>query len=155
MWPSSPVTPCCRTVWCVQLDCCWPHVLSCCLQKRAPLQYTFSDLSPRTGNTSHINLLGRFSPAVTLWAGKRTTSVRFIRFGSPFSSECVVYGRCLVTLSHTINETLKWLSSLSIYLNAGVTLVVTVSVRYIPHPPAHPPPPPDLLGSRSLPVPLR
>ena len=42
----------------------------------------------------------------------RGTSVR-ICFGSPFSaSEVVVCGHCLVALSLTINETLKWLSSL-------------------------------------------
>ena len=41
----------------------------------------------------------------------RGTSVR-IRFGSPFSSKVVVWGHCLVTLSLTINETSKWLSSL-------------------------------------------
>ena len=41
----------------------------------------------------------------------RLTSVR-ICFGSPFSSEIVVCGHCLVTLSLTVNETLKWLSSL-------------------------------------------
>ena len=35
-------------------------------------------------------------------------------FGSPFSSKVVVCGHCLVTLSLTINETLKWLSSLPI-----------------------------------------
>ena len=39
------------------------------------------------------------------------TSVR-IRFGSHLSSKVVVCGHCLVTLSLTINETLKWLSSL-------------------------------------------
>ena len=39
------------------------------------------------------------------------TSVRF-RFGSPFSSKLVVCGHCLLTLSLTIDETLKWLSSL-------------------------------------------
>ena len=39
----------------------------------------------------------------------RGTSVR-IRFGSPFSSEKLLYVDCLVTLSLTINETLKWFS---------------------------------------------
>ena len=39
----------------------------------------------------------------------RRTSVR-IRFGSPFSSKVVLCGHCLVTLSLTVNETLKWLS---------------------------------------------
>ena len=38
------------------------------------------------------------------------TSVRF-HFGFPFSSKVVVCGHCLVTLSLTINETVKWLSS--------------------------------------------
>ena len=33
-------------------------------------------------------------------------------FGSPFSSKVVICGHGLVTLSLTINETLKWLSSL-------------------------------------------
>ena len=41
----------------------------------------------------------------------RESSVR-IRFGCPFSSKVVVSGHCLVTLSLTISETLKWLSSL-------------------------------------------
>ena len=45
----------------------------------------------------------------------RVTSVR-IRFGSPFSSKVVVCGQCLVTLSLTINETLKWLSLLLILM---------------------------------------
>ena len=37
----------------------------------------------------------------------------------------LVCGHCLVTLSFTVNETLKWLSSLHTY-NAGVILVVNV-----------------------------
>ena len=45
----------------------------------------------------------------------RGTSVR-IHFGSPFSSKVVVCGHCLVPLSLTINETLKWLSSLPILI---------------------------------------
>ena len=45
----------------------------------------------------------------------RRTSVLF-HFGSPFSSKVVVCGYCLVTLSLTINETLKWLSSLPILM---------------------------------------
>ena len=51
------------------------------------------------------------------------TSVR-CRFGSPFSSKVVVCGHGLVTLSLTVNETLKWLSSLPILMQ--VILVVTV-----------------------------
>ena len=51
------------------------------------------------------------------------TSVRY-RFGSPFSSKVVVCGHGLVTLSLTINQTLKWLSSLPILMQ--VVLVVTV-----------------------------
>ena len=51
-----------------------------------------------------------------LWRrSSRRTSVR-IRCGSPFSSTVVVCGHCLVTLSLTINETLKWLSSLPILM---------------------------------------
>ena len=46
------------------------------------------------------------------------------RFGSPFSSKVVVCGHGLVTLSRTINETLKRLSSLPILMQ--VILVVTV-----------------------------
>ena len=38
----------------------------------------------------------------------------------------VVYGHCLVTLPCTINETLTWLTSLPIYLNAEIILVVTM-----------------------------
>ena len=50
-------------------------------------------------------------------------SVRY-RFGTPFSSKVVVCGHGLVTLSLTINETLKWLPSLPILMQ--VILVVTV-----------------------------
>ena len=45
----------------------------------------------------------------------RGTSVR-LRFGSLFSLKVVVCGHSLVTLSLTINEILKWLSSLSILM---------------------------------------
>ena len=48
------------------------------------------------------------------WFGlaiSRRTSVR-VFFSSPFSSKVVVYAHCLVTLSLSINETLKWLSLL-------------------------------------------
>ena len=45
----------------------------------------------------------------------RGTSVR-IRFGSHFSLKIVVCGHCPVTLSLTINETLKWLSSPPIWM---------------------------------------
>ena len=51
------------------------------------------------------------------------TSVGY-RFGSPFSSKVVVCEHGLVTLSLTINETLKWLSSLPILMQ--IILVVTV-----------------------------
>ena len=60
--------------------------------------------------------------------GCRSTSQH--RFGSPFSSKVVVCGHCLVTLPLTINETLKWFSSVTAYLNAGVILVVP-SDRYL------------------------
>ena len=60
-------------------------------------------------------------PSGKLVSGR--TSVRY-RFGSPFSSKVVVCGHVLVTLSLTVNETLKWLSSLPILMQ--VILVVTV-----------------------------
>ena len=57
-----------------------------------------------------------FEPFLCLdLAVSRGTSVR-IRFGSPFSSKVAVCGHCLVTSSFTINETLKWLSSLPILM---------------------------------------
>ena len=59
---------------------------------------------------------------VRRYAGKRKDLGS--RFGSPFSSKVVVCGHGLVTLSLTINETLKWLSSLPILTQ--VILVVTV-----------------------------
>ena len=57
--------------------------------------------------------VSRFGLEVRRQAG--WASVR-IRFGSPFSSKVVVCGHCLVTLSLTIIETLKWLSSLPILM---------------------------------------
>ena len=45
------------------------------------------------------------------------TSVRY-RFGSPFSSKVVVCGHGLVTLSLTINETLK-MALIAAHVNAG------------------------------------
>ena len=51
------------------------------------------------------------------------TSVRY-RFGFPFVSKVVVCGHCLVTLSLTINETVKQLSSPPTLMQ--VILVVTV-----------------------------
>ena len=75
----------------------------------------------------------------------RGTSVR-IRFGSPLSSNVVVCGHCLVTLSITINETLKWLSSLPILTQESFWWL-QYSDRYIislslPPPPCHLPPSP-------------
>ena len=69
----------------------------------------------------HVTLPGYRDACQLLWpSGKanayrlvsRGTSVQ-IRFGCPFSSKVVVCGHCLVTLSLTINETVKWLSSLA------------------------------------------
>ena len=39
----------------------------------------------------------------------------WLHFSSPFSSKLVVCGRCLVTLSLTINETLTWLSLMPVF----------------------------------------
>ena len=62
--------------------------------------------------------MSRFGLAVS-----RRTSVRY-RFGSHFSSKLLWFVDSLVTLSLTIDETLKWLSSLPILMQ--VILVVTV-----------------------------
>ena len=58
-----------------------------------------------------------------LWpSGKAEgTSVR-IRFGFPFSSKVLVCGHCLVTLSLTVNETLKWLSLFTILMQESFWL---------------------------------
>ena len=67
------------------------------------------------------------SPRAALPPGSRLvsgrTSARY-RFGTPFSSKVVVCGHGHVTLSLTINETLRRLSSLPILMQ--VILVVTV-----------------------------
>ena len=59
----------------------------------------------KKGNTKNVSQFGLVVRLIS-----RGTSVQ-ICFGSPFSSKVVVCGHCLVTLSLTINETLKWLSS--------------------------------------------
>ena len=58
----------------------------------------------------------RFGLAVRLVS--RGTLVRTC-FSSPFSSKIVVCGHCLVTLSLTINETLKWFLSLPISMQGS------------------------------------
>ena len=47
---------------------------------------------------------------------KLNVTVEILCFCSPFSSKFAVCGHGLVTLSLTINETLKWLSSLPILM---------------------------------------
>ena len=69
-----------------------------------------------------------------------------ICFGFPFSSKVVVCGHCLVSLPLTINETLKWLSSLPILMQESFRWW-QCSDRYnynlpLPAPPYRPPPPP-------------
>ena len=60
------------------------------------------------GEGGGLSLLGQKSCVREYLSG---TSVPIGGFGSPFSSK-MVCGHCLGTLSLTINETLKWLSSL-------------------------------------------
>ena len=67
--------------------------------------------SPNTPNSVREQMFAQLKTGFGLVSGG--TSVRG-RFGSPLSSKVVVCGHCLVTLSLTINETLKWLSSLPI-----------------------------------------
>ena len=68
-----------------------------------------------SGIPVHTAGVSRFGLAEGVRLVSRGTSVR-IRFGSSFSSKIVVCGHCLVILSLTINETLKWLSSLLILM---------------------------------------
>ena len=49
-------------------------------------------------------------------AGKQKDAGSTPRFGSPFSSKIVIYGHCLGILPCTINETLKWLTSLPVLM---------------------------------------
>ena len=58
-------------------------------------------------------------------AGKRKDPGSTLSFGSRFSSKMVVYRHCLVILPCTIDETLKWFTSLC-HLKAEILLVVTV-----------------------------
>ena len=76
-----------------------------------------------TGFIIHVLWHSRCESVWPSGKASRGTSVR-IRFGSPFYSKIVACGHCLATLSFTINETLKWLSSLPILMH--VILVVTV-----------------------------
>ena len=68
---------------------------------------------------THSNKRSRLGPAVKIimsgWSAAFRISVRY-RFGSPLSSKAVGCGHCLLTLSLTINQTLKWLSSLPILI---------------------------------------
>ena len=75
-------------------------------------------LSPSEKNVS------RFGLAVRRYAGKRKDLGSIPLRLSFLFKKVVVCGHCLVTLSLTINETLKWLSSLPILMH--VILVVTV-----------------------------
>ena len=49
-------------------------------------------------------------------AGKRKDAGLTPRFGSPLSSKIVICGHCFATLPSTINETVKWLTSLPILM---------------------------------------
>ena len=66
-------------------------------------------------HNSHPLYVSRFGLAVRFRLVSRRASAQ-LRFGSPSSLKRiqVVCGHCLVTLPLTINETLKWLSSLPI-----------------------------------------
>ena len=88
-----------------------------CYPSWGDLFWSYAVCSPAGSYLSAMDcvvcLVSRFGLAVS-WG----TSVR-IRFGSPFSSKVVVCGHCLMTLSLTINETLKWLSSLPILMQVS------------------------------------
>ena len=65
-----------------------------------------------TDHTYNARFVSRLGLVVGRSAGKRKDIGSTPRFGSPFSSKIVIYGHCLVTLPCTINETLKWCTSL-------------------------------------------
>ena len=74
--------------------------------------------------SSTLSLVSRFGLAVRRQAGKQKGLGSFPLRLSFLFKKVVVCGHGLVTLSLTINETLKWLSSLTILMQ--VILVVTV-----------------------------
>ena len=70
--------------------------------------------------------MSRFDLAVRRWAGKqRDLGSNPLRLSFLFKL-VVVCGHCLMTLSFTINETLKSVSLIAAHLNAGIILVVSV-----------------------------
>ena len=71
--------------------------------------------------------------AVRRQIGKQKDLAVRIRFGSPLSSEVVVCGHCLETLSLTINETLKWLSSLGSRSHSDGASAALAIVSFLPH----------------------
>ena len=80
-----------------------------------------------------LALVSRFGPAVRLWAGKQKGLGSIPLRLSFLFKKVVVCGHCLVTLSITINETLKWLSSLPILMPESLwRTVLTGIVRQLP-----------------------
>ena len=67
-----------------------------------------------------------FGLAVRRSAGKQK-DLGSIRFGSPLSSKVAAYGHCIVTLPLTMNETLKWLSSLLRSHSGGDSVALGIS----------------------------
>ena len=90
------------------------------------------------GNLRQLMRVSPFGLAVKrLRLVSRRTTVRF-RICSPFSSEAVVCGHIVVTLALTMNETLKWVSPLSILMQnqsggARVALGIIPSPAFPPH----------------------
>ena len=64
-----------------------------------------------------------------------TETVGFIRDRSPGRPPVVVCGHGLVTLSLTMNETLKWLSSLPILMQIILVVSVAIGIYTLPLPP--------------------
>ena len=72
----------------------------------------------------HLNASMRcFKHDEPAWPGGKARSAGELKdagltpcLGSPFSSKIMIYGHCLATFPCTVNETLKWLTSLPILM---------------------------------------
>ena len=74
--------------------------------------------------------VNRFGLAVRRWACKQNSLGSISLQLSFLFKKVVVWGHCLVTLSLTINETLKWLSSLPISMQKSFRWWHSIIIQY-------------------------